>query len=285
MIARRPAINVARTVARGTVRAVLATVLALSGAAVVVRLIPAEHTAVAVVAPAVPPSLAPPVEGGGRAGGGADDPAPVPGPFLRALELLSGGALAGDLAADPEFLAAVLGGAAVGSLAATVTDLVALAIGRPGPDRPDADLLRGHLRTRFRIEQTAQPGLRRLSYRHRDPHVAEAVIARAVAAADARLRGAASDRATVLVADLRRRLADGTGPTDRRIAMATLLEEQERRVVLLTAGLPVAIEFVQPPTAGARPDDTDPRIVLVLVALVGVAAGLWPILRRAGAGR
>lgn len=254
------------------------------------RLVEPLHTAVAVVGPAaaavVPSSLDGWGRGGVRTAARDDDPAAAVPPFLRAVELLSGALLADDLARDPLLLDAVLGvGGDVSGPGDMARRLLAAAVGRSAADRPDVDRLRAHLRTRFRVETTAQAGLRRITYRHADPQVARLVIAAAVRAADERLRTVATDRSTALVAHLRRQLADGTGPTERRLGLAALLEDEERRLLLLAAAVPHAIETVAGPTATARPDDPDPTVSLAVAAVGGLSIGLLAVrlVRRADA--
>ena len=254
-----------------------ATALALVVGVVWLRSTEPLHTAVAIVGPAA--VVATPGDACGRP---SDDPATGIVPFVLAAELLAGGLLADDLAARPGLLGTVLAdGAARGT--ATVALVAALA-GRPVADRPDTDRLAAHLRTRFRIEPTAQPGLRRITYRHADPRVAEMVVALSVASADARLRRSDQDEAEVLIAHLGSLLADGSGPTDRRLALASLLEDQQRRRLLLAADRSHAIVFVHGPVASVRPDDPDPVVVLAVAALGGFAAGLLIVLVRGRSG-
>lgn len=261
----------------------VATALALVAGVVWLRWTEPRHSAVAVVGPAAAVAL--PGDRHGRPEVRPSDEAAAGGvPFLRATELLAGGLLADDLAARPGLVGSVLGDGTVGGPVAAAAAMIASLAGRPPAERPDADRLATHLRTRFRIEPTAQPGLRRITYPHADPRVAETVIALAVASADARLLRAAQREAETLIAHLARLLADGSGPTDRRLALAALLEEQERRRLLLAADRPHAIVFVHGPVASARPDDPDPAVVLATAALGGFAAGLFVgLVRRQGA--
>jgi hypothetical protein len=260
----------------------VATALALVAGVVWLRSTEPRHSAVAVVGPA--PGVALPGDRAGRPEGRLSDEAAAGGvPFLRATELLAGGLLADDLAARPGLLGSVLGEGTVGGPVAAAAAMVASLAGRTVAERPDADRLGSHLRTRFHIEPTAQPGLRRITYRHADPRVAEMVIALSVAGADARLRRSAQGEAEALIAHLGRLLADGSGPTDRRLALSALLEEQERRRLLLAADRPHAIAFVHGPVASLRPDDPDPVVVLAVAALGGFAAGLFVgVVRRRG---
>ena len=226
------------------------------------------HNAVAIVGPADPVSDSPATDGPVLAG------APVP-PFLRAVELLSGGVLADDLAREPGLLPAVLGeGRGAGSAFTDAARLIAAMAGRQPGDRPDADRLRSHLRVRFRIEATAQPGLRRITYGHRDPAVARLVIASAVRRVDGHLRHAAQVQSEALVAHVRSRLVDRRATEDDRRALAGLLRGEERRLLLLSADVPYAVAFVAGPTTGLRPDDPDPAVVLVIASLAGFVAGL-----------
>ena len=152
--------------------------------------------------------------------------------------------------------------------------LLARLIARPVAAGSDADALRDHLRTRLRIEVVGTTGLRRASYRHGSPDVAEAVLADAIHAADGGLRRRAQAQAEALAGHLRQRLIDGVATADRRLAISQALEEQERLLVLYAAGLPHAAEIVAGPTAPRRPDHPDPIVVLTASTLAGFAIGL-----------
>jgi hypothetical protein len=269
------------------VGAILGVVVGIVG----LRVLEPQHVAVALIAPVQSPAMP---SSGVFASGGVRTQTPAPsaieggdvGPrsaFSRLVEILSSGAVAEDLARDSALLARVFddrrdgardrGGSGLG-MHDHAAGLAAWIIARPLGAGSDADVLRDHLRSRLRIEVVGTTGLRRASYRHGSPDVAEAVLAEAIRAADGGLRRRAQAQSEALAGHLRQRLIDGVPNADRRLAISLALEEQERLLVLYAAGLPHAGEIVAGPTAPRRPDHPDPVVVLTASTLAGFAIGL-----------
>ncbi len=202
--------------------------------------------------------------------------------YARYLELLTAPPVAAGLAADPEIMTTIFRhhwDPAAGRWREPATPgflvrrLFFGIAGQTAWSPPDAEQLSRYLARSIRIERVGTSPIRRVTYQHRDRAFALRLLGRLHAVADGLIRDEAGRRIAVEIDYLRGRLTEVT-IQEHRIAMTSLLGDQERIRMMISVDLPFAADSVVPPTAAALPDWPDPTVLLPFGALVGFAAGL-----------
>ena len=253
------------------------------------RLVPAEHAASMVVGPTARSGVAAmglrmPVYGGEGSAGLAEA---GPGDeslsdYARFLELLTSVPVAQRLMADPAMTRRLFPerwDAAAGmwtspsGVPAALKRLLLAAAGREEWLEPDATALAERLRRAVVVTSIGTGPMRRLSFRHPDRSFALDLLGRLAAAADAHLRAEAARRSAAQVAYVRAKLAAVTVAEHRR-ALADLLAEQERVLMLIEVDLPFAADPIEPPSAARLPDWPDPARVMAAALVGGLALGV-----------
>lgn len=138
---------------------------------------------------------------------------------------------------------------------------------------PDAARLQDYLRKSIKIDDDPKRAVTIVRFDNADPHFAATLLAALNAAADHHLKTVALARASEFVRYLNARLATVV-VAEHRVALTSVLSDQEKQIMLASSGAPYAADLVEAPTSSLAP--TSPRAVIVLVAslLFGLVTGV-----------
>ena len=157
-------------------------------------------------------------------------------------------------------------------------------VGRESWAPPDAERISRRLKREIDISMVGETAMRRISFRHKDPAFAKALLLTLYASTDAIMRAEAERRSSAEIAFLEDRLSS-LSHQGQRSALADMLESETTARMMLAVNLPVAADLVESPTAPNVPDWPDPLVVLMLFSFVGAVASLplillWPLHRQ-----
>lgn len=161
---------------------------------------------------------------------------------------------------------------APGGLWAGTRGLLLGLAGRRAWVAPDAVALAEELGRRVTIDAVGTGPMRRVSFRDADRGFAVALLSAVVEAADSHLREEAARRAQAQIDHVRLSLGTTTSAEHRR-ALADLLAEEERVLMVLEVDLPFAADTLEPVHAAALPDWPNVPMIGGVAALAVIAAG------------
>lgn len=147
-------------------------------------------------------------------------------------------------------------------------------LGFPHVDKPapDAARLQDYLARNIKVNNDVKRTVTVIRFDHADPKFAITMLSTINAAADARMKAVALQRASAFAKYLEARL-----PTilvaEHRVAIADVLSEQEKQIMLASSSAPYAADPVEAPTASLAPTSPRPMVVLIASALFGMVFG------------
>ena len=129
-----------------------------------------------------------------------------------------------------------------------------------------------YIKKRVRIEPVGATPLRRLTYFHPSPGFAVYFLNQIYHLTDGRIRGTVKEAATQRIGYMQSAL-DGAQNPDHRRAIAALLTEQERLLMLVSIDQPYAASIVEPAASSSKPQWPDKALALLSLIFVGALAG------------
>lgn len=154
-------------------------------------------------------------------------------------------------------------------------------VGHPDWAPPDAVSLSRHLRRKLAVEKVHGGPIHRIAFRHEERRFAIHLLSRLHGVADQLLREEAVRRTQKEVDYVRDKLRGISKAQDER-ALAALLADQERILVMLDVDLPFAADTIEPAHAPALPDWPNPVVLLPLGAVVGMGLAIFAATARLG---
>jgi uncharacterized protein involved in exopolysaccharide biosynthesis len=137
---------------------------------------------------------------------------------------------------------------------------------------PDEFKLANYVSRKVSVTKVRSSNLVTLEYASSDRFFAAEFLANLCAAADVIMRDAVRERAAVNVAFLQAKL-QSVQSADLRTALITLLEQQEKALMLASSGDTYAFRFVQPPLAESQPSWPAPFRILAVAVLLALMSG------------
>lgn len=135
------------------------------------------------------------------------------------------------------------------------------------------DKLSAYIERRVKLVRLEDRTLRRLTYLHPDRKFAPYLLSRLHILTDALIRNDIRGQTIERISYLQEKLAQSTNPEHRR-ALATLLLEQERLLMLASIDQPYAAAALEPPHASVKTVWPDPLLVFPIFMLLGAVLGL-----------
>ncbi|HYD31495.1 MAG TPA: hypothetical protein VEB64_11655, partial [Azospirillaceae bacterium] len=173
---------------------------------------------------------------------------------------------------------------APGGLSGLARFLFLALVGREDWSEPDPERLAQALRRAVVVEAVGTTAMRRISFRHADRAFAMDLLSRLHAAADAQLRQEAARRSKAQIDYIKERIGN-VGVAEHRRALATVLGDLERVLMMIEVGLPFAADPIEAATAGRQPDWPNPALVLPAGLAAGAGLGLLAFSLRASSRR
>jgi hypothetical protein len=162
----------------------------------------------------------------------------------------------------------------------TVADGMRNLVGAPvQPWRaPDARDLQRFIAGKVVVDEDSKRAIVTISFEHRDPDFAAGFLSALYRTVDDDLRRRTLDRSTRNAAYLAAKLQT-VSVLEQKMALATLLSDEEKKIMLASSGAPYAAQLFGQPTVTSGPISPNPLFVLLTGLLggllVGVLAALW----------
>jgi hypothetical protein len=151
-------------------------------------------------------------------------------------------------------------------------------VGLPVSDHPDEFSLADYISKKVVVTKVRSSNLVTLEYAGKDAAFSAQFLTVLCGAADSIMRDAVKRRAAVNVDFLQEKL-QSVQSTELRTALITLLEQQEKALMLASSGDTYAFRFVQPPLAATRPSWPAPirilAVAILLALFIGVAISVF----------
>lgn len=142
----------------------------------------------------------------------------------------------------------------------------------PGPDDQD---LREFITRHLDISSSESSSIRTLEFSYKDQRLAQQMLAAIVQETDNAIREDARKSSSSYSAYLNRALAETT-TAEVRLALGSLVLEQQRRIMTISGGQPYAASIIDGPYVSHGPTSPKPALALALCVLLGliVATGI-----------